>query len=211
LHNPVVAVFYGPLKAYNTLTDAPMTPDLFTHVPLRKGRTHECSGPGALGFACALGARMEGPVMWIKEARERREINPVGLGAYLDPQRVLLARAKDAAESLAVAEETLRSATVPFVVIELMAPISLTAGRRLQLAAEAGQSTGLCLIPDGMVSNATETRWRCDPIFSATDSTLQCWQLTKNKSGTLGVWNVRWDAETRRVIVVSETGKRPGS
>ena len=85
----------------------------------------------------------------------------------------------------------------------------------MQLAAQAGHTTGLCLIPEGMGSNAAETRWHCSPVFDPTggaaDSTLQCWELIKNKSGTLGAWHVRWDAAARRLYVVSPAGERPGS
>lgn len=188
-----------------------MTPDLSDCFPLRKGRTHEVSGPSAISFAFALGGQMEGPVLWISEAWRATQINPVGFSAYLDPQRVILAKSKDQAEVLAVAEEGLRSGTVSLVVMELSNPLGLTAGRRLQLAAEAGKATGLCILPEGMGSNAAETRWQCVPIFDPADSTLQQWKLNKNKSGTLAVWDVRWDAATRRIIMVSETGKRPNA
>ena len=90
------------------------------------------------------------------------------------------------------------------VVTQLTKPVDLTAGRRLQLAAEAGKTLGVFLIPEGMGSNATETRWRCLPYFDAQDSTLHRWQLIKNKSGTLGGWVVRWDEQARRIIVVSK-------
>lgn len=185
--------------------------DLFDLFPLRKGRTHEAFGPGASGFAFALGGVLGGTVLWIADSSRTEGINPAGFSLYLDPQRLLLARAGDQAEILAVAEEALRSGAVALVVMELGAPLGLTEGRRLQLAAEAGKSTGLCLLPEGMGSNAAETRWHCEPVFDATDSTLQRWRSIKNKAGTLAVWDVRWDAETHRIIVVSETGKRPGA
>ncbi|MGR3722395.1 ImuA family protein [Abyssibius alkaniclasticus] len=196
-----------------------MSADLFSHFPLRKGRTHESCGPGATGFALALAGQGadqgSGAVMWVRPGWDGSALNPVGFGAYLDPQRLLLARPKTHAETLAVAEEALRSGAVPLVVVELNAAIDLTSGRRLQLAAEAGKSTGLCLIPEAMGSNAAETRWHCAPLFDAdagaADSTLQRWALIKNKSGTIAAWDVRWNAETRRVIVVSEAGKRQGA
>lgn len=179
--------------------------------PLRKGRTHEAYGPNAVGFAFALAGHLTGPVLWVNEAWQGTKINPVGFSTYLDPKRLLMAKAKEQTDVLAVAEEALRSGSVSLVVMELTKPLGLTAGRRLQLAAEAGKSTGLCLIPEGMGSNAAETRWYCAPVFDPEDSTLQRWQLTKNKTGTVALWDVRWDAKTRRIIVVSETGERPGS
>lgn len=181
---------------------------------------HEAGGAGAPMFAAILAGRIGGAVLWIVENWRRDTLNPVAFARFADPAQLLLARVKDQTEALAVAEEALRSGAAPLVVVDLIggdarAPLSLTAGRRLQLAAEAGQATGLCLIPEGMGSNAAETRWQCDPVFDASsdlgDSTLQRWQLKKNKSGTIGAWHVRWDAKTHRLDVVSPAGERPGS
>ena len=100
-------------------------------------------------------------------------------------------------------------ALVPRLVIaEPQPPLSLTAGRRLQLAAEAGGTTGLMLIRDGQGSNAAETRWRCDPVAAGPDSTLHRWSLIKNKSGTIGFWTVDWNGATAAVHLVSPAGKR---
>ncbi len=188
-----------------------MNTDFHSQFPPCKGRTHEVTGAGAGVFAFALAGQLQGAVLWIREAWQPEQLNPAGFGEYLDPARILLAQGKDQTEVLAVAEEALRSGAVKLVVIELGKPLGLTAGRRLQLAAETGKSTGLCILPEGMGSNAAQTRWRCTPIFNpnteATDSTLQRWELIKNKSGTLGKWDIRWNGETRRVIVVSEAGK----
>ena len=68
---------------------------------------------------------------------------------------------------------------------------------------------GLCIVPEGTGSNAVETRWHCTSVFDPKDSTLQRWELIKNKSGTLTAWDVRWNAEARRIIVVSEARERP--
>ncbi|MEM6596179.1 MAG: hypothetical protein AAF672_15435 [Pseudomonadota bacterium] len=188
-----------------------MRPDLADHFPPRTGRTHEVSGPAALSFALALANARGGTTLWAREDWAPEQLNPVGISPYLDPAKLLIAKGKDQLEVLAVAEEALRSGAVTLVVMELSKPLDLTAGRRLQLAAEAGKSTGLCLIQDGMGSNAAETRWHCAPVFSESgDSTHQIWDLKKNKSGTLSKWEVRWDAETRRIRLVSDPAKRQG-
>ena len=182
--------------------------------PLRESRVHAACGPGAPGFAALCAARVPGEVLWVVEDWQSETLNPVALSLFFDPARLLLARARDQTECLAVAEEALRDGALGLVVIALSQPLSLTAGRRLQLAAKAGTTTGLCLIPESMGSNAAETRWQCAPVFDADtspDSTLQCWKLIKNKSGTLGAWHVRWDTAPRRLHVVSPVGKRPGS
>ncbi len=171
--------------------------------PLRRGRAHEAVGPSAVAFAAALCGMDGGGVLWIMESHTREQINPAGFAEYCDPANVLFAYAKSGADVLAVAEEALRSGAVSVVVAEVSKPLDLTAGRRLQLAAETGRAIGLFVILEDMGSNATETRWRCDPLFDAGDSTLQRWQIIKNKRGTLTTWVVRWDAQTRRIIVVS--------
>nr|WP_321456018.1 hypothetical protein [uncultured Cohaesibacter sp.] len=197
--------------------------------PLKGGRAHEVLGQGASTFAaiaCGLGVRAaQRPAMWFVEAWRADCLNPDGLALFCDPKHVLLARVPDQKAMLAAAEEALRSGAVCCVVAEVPHDLSFTAGRRLQLAAEEGKATGILMIGEGMGNNAAESRWHCTPLFSRNfrqnqavmkryqtpDSTLQRWQLIKNKSGTLGSWDLVWDAETRRVIVVSEAGERPYS
>jgi protein ImuA len=170
-----------------------MRPDLFDHFPLRTARVHEVCGAGAVSFAAAAAAQAE-RVLWVREAWRTEVMNPVGLSAFFDPSHMLMAKTGNQIETLAVAEETLKDGAIPFVVIEITRPLDLREGRRLQLAAKSGGTTGLCLIPEGMGSNAAETRWHCEPVFDPTgeDSTLMRWSLKKNKSGTLCDWYVRW-------------------
>lgn len=173
--------------------------------PLRNGRVHEVFGAGALGFALATAAQQSEMILWIKERWQTESLNPVGIGPYINPSQILMAQGKDPQEVLATAEESLRSGAVGLTLMEITKPLSLTAGRRLQLAAEQGKSTGLCIIQEGMGSNAAETRWHCTPVYDAADTTLERWKLIKNKSGTIQNWDVRWDVKSRRVIVVSKT------
>jgi protein ImuA len=170
-----------------------------------------------MGFAAIAAAQVQGSVLWVRETWLPDVLNPVGIAPFLDPSRLLLARTKMQTDSLAVAEEALKDGATPFVIVEITRPLDLREGRRLQLAAKAGGATGLCMIPAGMGSNAAETRWRAAPLFDAIqevgdrgDSTLMRWEIIKNKSGTNGAWDVRWDPETRRLHVVSPAGKRPG-
>lgn len=185
-------------------------PQQITAFPLRAARVHEACGPLSVGLA-VVAAAQAGGALWVRPAWQAESVNPEALAGYVDPSQVLLAQVKDQTEALAVAEEGLRDGALSLIVIELTAPLTLTAGRRLQLAAQAGQTTGLCLIPEGMGSPAAETRWRCDPVpdhdTQRQASTLQRWQLIKNKSGTLGVWYVRWSQAARRLNVVSSPGQ----
>lgn len=178
-----------------------------TAFPLLTARVHEACGSLAVGFA-AVAAAQAGDLLWVRESWQPQGTSIDGLATYLDASQLLLAQTQNQTETLAVAEEALRDGSVPLVVMELTAPLSLTAGRRLQLAATAGSSTGLCLIPEGMGSPAAETRWHIsplpDPDSAAEDSTLQRWALIKNKSGTLGIWHVRWSQSAHRLIVVSK-------
>lgn len=174
--------------------------------PLRPGRVHEVCGPGATAFAAICAAPGTGPVLWIREAHTREALTPQGLLPFLDPARLLIAQTRTPADSLAVAEEVLKDGTVPLVVLAVTRPLDLREGRRLQLAAGAGGTTGLCLIPEGMGSNAAETRWRATPRLApqpGPDSTPFRWESIKNKSGTMGAWDVLWEPTTHRLRVVS--------
>lgn len=181
--------------------------------PLRAGRVHEAYGPAATGFAALAAATAGGMTLWVREAWLPDVLNPLGVIPFLDPAKLLMARPKDQTDALASAEEALKDGALPFVVIEITRPLNLREGRRLQLAAKAGGTTGLCLVPEGMGSNAAETRWRATPLFDPTreDSTLMRWEIIKNKSGTIGAWDVFWNAQTHRLNVVPPVGERPGS
>ena len=182
------------------------------YYPPKHARMHEVCGAGAISFAAVLMSALSGKVLWIHEAHRVEHLNPLGLAPFADPARLLMAKASDQMDRLAVAEDALRAGVLDMVVVQISKPLSLTAGRRLQLAAKAGKSIGLCLIPEGMGSNATETRWFARPVLNDApgDSTLFHWSLIKNKSGTFGSWHVRWDHSTRCFNVVSPVGERPG-
>lgn len=192
-----------------------MSADFAQCYPLRRGRAHEVCGAGATYFAATCCNFTQKPVMWISPAWQAQSLNPVGLSQFCNPAQILLARARTQVDQLAVAEDSLRSGAVGLVICEVTEALTLTHGRRLQLAAEAGRSTGLVLMPEGMGNNATETRWHCTPLFAPRrtdefpprDSTRQRWDIIKNKSGTLASWVTEWDATSRRVIVVSKTGE----
>ena len=129
---------------------------------------------------------------------------PRGVG-----ERLHLFRPGGETDLLWCIEEALRAAPVSLVIAEPEKPLSLTAGRRLQLAAEAGRTTGLMLIRADAGSNATETRWNCAPLASSSpDSTLHQWSLSKNKQGTLGNWVLNWNGTSAAVDMVSAASER---
>ncbi len=187
------------------MTDSALsTKTLQSSFPLRSARAHEVCGAGAYVFASIVCSMSGGQALWISPTHQQEYLHPEGVAQFCEPGKFVYASGKTQTDVLWMAEEALRSGAVKVVVTQLTKPVDLTAGRRLQLAAEAGKTLGVFLIPEGMGSNAAETRWRCSPHFDAKDSTLHRWQLIKNKSGTLGDWVVRWDEQARRVIVVSK-------
>lgn len=174
-------------------------------------RVHEAEGRGRRAFAWFQAARHPGPLVWISPAHTPE--GPMLRGLPQDVgARLHLLRPQSEADLLWCVEEALRTAPVALVIAEPSQPLSLTAGRRLQLAAEAGGTTGLMLIQTDAGSNATESRWSCEPqannLASNPDSTLHSWTLKKNKKGTLGNWVVNWNGATTAFHMVSEAGER---
>ncbi|WP_282127999.1 ImuA family protein [Roseobacter litoralis] len=171
-------------------------------------RVHEAEGFGRRTFALFQAARHPGPLIWVIPAHAPHlpmlRGLPDGVG-----DRLHVIRPKNEIDLLWSIEEALRAAPVGLVIAEPEKPLSLLAGRRLQLAAETGKTTGLMLICEGAGSNAAETRWHCAPLPKKTaDSTPHRWSLSKNKKGTLGSWTVYWNGATAAFNLVSATGER---
>ncbi|PIL21759.1 hypothetical protein P775_02710, partial [Puniceibacterium antarcticum] len=163
---------------------------------------------GRRAFAWFQAARHPGPLVWIlpEHVQELPMLRglPRGVG-----ERLHLLRPVGEADLLWCIEEALRTQAVSLVIAAPQKPLSLIAGRRLQLAAEAGRTTGLMLIRAGAGSNAAETRWCCAPLASeAADSTLFQWALIKNKQGTIGSWVVNWNGASDTVHMVCEVRER---
>ncbi len=177
---------------------------------LAPARMHEAEGQGRHAFALFQAVRHDGPLIWITPARASHSPMLPGLPEGVG-ERLHLIRPENETDLLWSTEEALRSQPVGLVIAEPEIPMSLTVARRLQLAAEAGQTPGLMLIREGAGSNATETRWHCDPVAGSADSTLHRWSLKKNKKGTFGEWILHWNGETAAFDLVSKTGKRSSS
>jgi len=187
-----------------TLRDRPLADPL----ALMPKRVHEAGGRGSRAFALFQATRQDGPLIWVLPAHLGEYPLPAGLPHGV-ADRLHLLRPEGETDVLWCVEEALRNPAVAFVIAEPQQPLSLTAGRRLQLAAEAGRTTGLMLIREGAGSNATETRWHCTPMASKTaDSTLHHWSLNKNKKGTSFDWVLHWDGTSSSFRLVSEVGQR---
>lgn len=189
----------------NPATPNPAPDDPLT---LHPARMHEAEGRGRRAFAAFQAARHQGPLVWILPAHLPEHPLPAGLPAGV-AERLLLLRPSGETDLLWCVEETLRNPAVALVIAEPQQALSLTAGRRLQLAAEAGRTTALMLIQTDAGSNATETRWICESMASPmADSTLHRWGLIKNKKGTIGEWVLNWNGTSAAFHMVSATGQR---
>lgn len=184
------------------LRDPPAAP----RIALASARVHEAEGTGRTTFALFQMLHHPGPLVWILPMHQTSRPMPRGLPPGI-AERLHLIEARSETDLLWATEEALRSPAPGLVMAEPEKPMSLTAGRRLQLAAEAGRTTGLLLIREGQGSNAAETRWKCDPVAGPADSTRHCWSLKKNKAGTFGFWTVHWNGATAACHMVSEAGK----
>ncbi len=162
--------------------------------PPRLARVHEVFGAGAHAFAVSLCARQNETVIWIYTGHEVR-LYHAGFGQFGTLENIYFLHVGDAKTQAWCMEEALGSASVGLVICERNQAVSFRDIRRLQLAAERGQSTGLFITSERFVSPAAETRWFCEPLYDDQDieikSTLQSWSLVKNKQGALGQWKVR--------------------
>lgn len=138
----------------------------------------------AAGIAGRLAARLSRPVLWALTADD---LHVPGLARFgLPPGEVVVARGRDATDVLWTMEEALKCAGLACVVAEAAA-LDLTAGRRLQLAAEAGGTTGLILHPPlSAAANAGTTRWR----VTALPEDRWRVELERSRNGLGGRWEV---------------------
>jgi protein ImuA len=183
---------------------------------LPRGALHEVAMEGAgaagIGFAAALAIRfagISGVVFWIATRLGEIETGlpyPPGLAALgLDPARLLHVRAARARDALWAAEEALRSGKPAATLIEVE-DVDLVAGRRLQLAAEAGGLAGLLLRPAQRTeASAALSRWQVAPAAPA-----PAWHLRlRARGGAEREWDrIEWDHATHRFRVAAALADR---
>lgn len=175
----------------------------------------------AQGFALGLAARTAGATVWILQASGRYDIGePFGPGLSvwgLDLSDLILVRVPDAASLLAASEEALRSGAARAVIMSGWGEAkahSLTASRRLMMAARSGSTLGLLVrVSAAPAPSAAETRWS---IAAAPSAPLAAnapgrpafrTRLLRSRSGTPpGEWIMEWDRETRSFIAPSVSG-----
>lgn len=195
---------------------------------LRRSALHEVSGSAADGFVAMTAGRLattEGrPVLWCTAAYgDGGELYPPGLDDLgLVPSRLLMVRCSGHADLLAAAEDGLRCGGLAAVVVEAGRVPDMTAGRRLQLAAEDGGVTGFLMLrrdaswrhgataPDiaascVMAPTPAVSRWLVD---HAPGGGGLRWLLTllRCRAGGAGAWVVEWNETTHRLSVVPAAG-----
>ena len=225
---------------------------LDAHLPgggLALGCLHEIAGGraewddgAATGFCLALLARLlgalpegaagapqaRGPVLWVSRWRD---LYAPGLTAFgLDPGRLILVQAGGGTEVLWAMEEALRCPRIAAVVGEVEA-LERSAGRRLQLAAEASGVTAfalrrpLRLARRAAAPSAAATRWRVMPAQASAQASAQvpagrgrflgrpCWQveLLRCRGAAPGQWHLEWDDATGGFALAASLRDRPSA
>jgi protein ImuA len=171
------------------------------HLPgggLALGALHEVAGGGngaidgaaAALFAAGIAARTRGKVLWCVIRQDL--FAPAMAQAGLLPDRVIFVEAGDEKSVLICFEEGLRHGGLGAVVAEV-ARLSMTASRRLQLAAEGSGAIGLAI-----------RRWRRHTEaadFGQPTASVTRWRVSALPSTQLpvpGVGRARWQLELIR-------------
>jgi protein ImuA len=131
-------------------------------------------GAAAILFTAGILARLKGPVLWCLRSRDL--FAPALARAGLHPDRVIYAETWRDAEILPAMEEGVRCPGLAGVVGEI-GRLSLTASRRLQLAAEATGVMALVLrrwrgeqsVSGAGEGSAAATRWRVRAMPHSSD------------------------------------------
>ena len=165
---------------------------------LALGALHEVAGGGngaidgaaAALFTAGIAARTRGRVLW---CLVRQDLFAPAIGqAGLSPDRVIYVEASDEKSVLACFEEGLRHGGLGAVIAEV-ARLSMTASRRLQLAAEGSGVLGIAI-----------RRWRRQTEaadFGQPTASVTRWRVSVLPSTPLpvpGVGRARWQVELIR-------------
>ncbi|AOX21510.1 ImuA family protein [Kozakia baliensis] len=178
LREQVARLERPPIAPHVSETLPTGTPTIDAHLGggLRRGSAHEIVGTGtdhAIGvrptrFVASILARATGPIVWVRGAGT--DLCLAGLRQLgLSPGRLILVETT-AEQVAALAEDILRERGICAMVADITAPMTLTATRRLQLAAEKSGATGFLIHqakaderrgkPPPLPASACQTRWR---------------------------------------------------
>jgi protein ImuA len=178
----------------------------------------------AMGFAAALGARRllsagteERPLLWCRLTRMGMEAGGLygpGLDAMGLPagQMVTVALRKQQA-ILWTADEALKSGALSAVILDLdPAKCTVTTTRRLQLAAQAGQTPAIIVMAQASaLPSAARSRWAVaslpslPPRLDERAPGKPAWrvELRRCRRGKPGFFSVEWDHATHRFSLVA--------
>jgi len=189
--------------------------DAVLHGGLRRGALHEVfaaragAEAAASGFTLALAQRVLGKgkwLLWVRQDFSAFEAGEICAGGLLelgiDPARVVLVRATNAANVLRAGSDALGCKGLGAVIIEPWGEakiFDLVASRRLTMAAQQHGVTAIVLRVGAKPAPSTaETRWVVDanpspaggddwgkPLFDAV--------LVRNRHGRTGHWVMEWD------------------
>lgn len=172
----------------------------------------DAAASSGFGLGLALRAAGERALVWVRQDYVEVETGALygaGLSAFgLDPERLILVRARDPTGTLRAASEAARCPAVGAVLAEIWGDprgLDLTASRRLSLACGRSGAT-LILIRLGATPapGAAASRWSVEaapsvpleanapgrPAFAAT--------LLRHRQGSAcRTWHVEWDHESR--------------
>ena len=193
---------------------APKQATLALGVALTLGRAHELCGPSRRTLALMLAAKMDGPVIWIRQSWRGTHLHAEGIASLFNPGRLLLVDAQREEDLLWCMEEALRTGAAPLVVVDIAAPLPLTPIRRLHLAAETGASMAaepplaLLLTPGEGGCQGVESRWTMHPIPGWAAETPARWQLSRLRSRLDPPRQWRLVRDKRQVILAQATVQR---
>jgi protein ImuA len=211
---------------------------------LARGALHEVFAAGkgsadagiATAFCALLAGRLvrqhdadgaAGGILWCERpwTLDAGALYPPALLPFgIDPARVILVRARRDEDTLWAMEEGLRCPHLAAVVGEV-GEMSLTASRRLQLAAGESGVAALMLRPrtDRPAPSAAATRWRLgaartisETPYETTDSAppglgAAHWQaeMFRCRGGAAASWTMEWNDETGDFSLASVVCDRP--
>jgi protein ImuA len=164
--------------------------DLASLHEIAGGAAGAVHGAAAILFAAGIAARTRGQVLWCITRPDL--FAPALAQAGLDPDRIIIVEAGDEASLLACCEEGLRHGGLGAVVGEI-AKLSMTASRRLKLAAETSGTLAIVI-----------RRWKRDRDtfdFGQPTAATTRWRVTALPSSPLpvpGVGRPRWLVELIR-------------
>ena len=161
------------------------------------------------GFAAGILSQLmyhQGVCLWIST---KRKIFPRAFKTFnVQPGNVVFVNAGHDRHTLWVVEEALKCKAVSTVIAEIP-ELTFMQSRRLQLAVEKSNVTGLVLRTDArkMCTTACAARWEVKPILSQLNDGMPGvgfprWNvsLLKVRNGKTGSWIVEWFGDGYRVV-----------